>query len=240
TIDIVSRAKMVISFNTDAKIANLYNEMRNKYRTGGISETDVAYFLDDMRSYSRIPDEINDENIEEQIVFLNEYNVNTVLEERRREEVMQRKNADEIAELKEKVSGLELAIDIERKEKFLFEEESKRREQELRDELEQEKNERKQDLDELEGYRNEKWNKRLRWKKVLRGAFLILIVAALLVSAWLIFRFIAKLNPAACNILSVIISLGGVLVEIVGGMWKKFVTQASPKDCWDTNKRDNH
>ncbi|MCD8291393.1 MAG: hypothetical protein LUC91_07820, partial [Prevotella sp.] len=30
TIDIVSRAKMVISFNTDAYIENLYNELRNK------------------------------------------------------------------------------------------------------------------------------------------------------------------------------------------------------------------
>ena len=97
TIDMVSRARMVLSMLTTNKISKAYDDIKNRYENGEVSQKEVASIISELRIHSKTPDEINTESLAEDISFLNDFDINRQIEELKREELAREADQEKIA-----------------------------------------------------------------------------------------------------------------------------------------------
>lgn len=107
SIDIISRAQMIIASMTVSKVSRMYDEIKQKYSDGSITDDQVAEIIVNLRNASINPEDITPEKIDEQIKFLTDYGLNSKLEELKREEISRQKDRETIKELETKLIEVE-------------------------------------------------------------------------------------------------------------------------------------
>lgn len=103
SIDIISRAQMVIASMTASKVSRAYDDIKSKYDEGSISDDEVAGILSELRRVSINPEDITLAKINEQISFLTDYDLNKKIEDLKREEIARQKDKNTIVKLQAKL-----------------------------------------------------------------------------------------------------------------------------------------
>lgn len=223
TIDMVSRARMVLSLLTTNKISKAYDDIKNKYENGEVTQKEVASIISELRTHSKTPDEINNENLAEDISFLNDFDINRQIEDLKREELA--READQ-----KKIVFLESELEKMKKEKISAAEQLKKREEENENRikvLEGKFNESKKENDTLNQKiqtlieRDEQ--KKLIRKRIYRGSIFILCLAVVLVCFYFGFRLLFKLDSSLSGLISIILTVLLALPAPIRKLWKKFV-----------------
>lgn len=223
TIDMVSRARMVLSLLTTNKISKAYDDIKNKYENGEVTQKEVASIISELRTHSKTPDEINNENLAEDISFLNDFDINRQIEDLKREELA--READQ-----KKIVFLESQLEKMKIEKITAAEQQKKREEENENRikaLEGKFNESKKENDTLNQKiqtlleRDEQ--KKLFRKRIYRGFIFILCLTVVLVCFNFGFRLLFKLDSSLSGLISIILTVLLALPAPIRKLWKKFV-----------------
>lgn len=203
TVDIVSRAQMILSTLSNAKVSAIFEDIKKKYQDGEISKEETMELLIELKSYSKTPDEIVDAADGDEIAKLNDYDINLRLEEREREKQARKAEKKLISELQNKVNSLE-------KEKQKDKEQHQEEISKLRDAVERAT----QQLDIQE-------QRRLKRKKAVKIALWVIIgmmcLAALTGGLIALFR----LDNSITGIISIIIGIIPGLIWLVRFVGKK-------------------
>ena len=223
TIDMVSRARMVLSLLTTNKISKAYDDIKNKYENGEVTQKEVASIISELRTHSKTPDEINNENLAEDISFLNDFDINRQIEDLKREELA--READQ-----KKIVFLESELEKMKKEKITAAEQLKKREEENENRikaLEGKFNESKKENDilnqKIQTLIERDEQKKLIRKRIYRGFIFILCLAVVLVCFYFAFRLLFKLDSSLSGLISIILTVLLALPAPIRKLWKKFV-----------------
>lgn len=107
TIDIITRARIVLSFITSDNVSRLFDEVREKYEKGAINREEATALIATLRDYSVTPDEIDEETISSEINELNDFDITKKLEEMKREEIERKVDKEKIRELETMIGSLQ-------------------------------------------------------------------------------------------------------------------------------------
>lgn len=107
TIDIITRARMVLSFITSDNVSRLFDEVCEKYKKGTINREEATALIATLRDYSVTPDEIDEETISSEIDELNDFDITKKLEEMKREEIERKADKEKIIELEKLIVSLQ-------------------------------------------------------------------------------------------------------------------------------------
>lgn len=107
SIDIITRARIVLSFITSDNVSRLFDEVRKKYEKGMISREEATTLIATLRNYSVTPDEIDEETISSEIDELNDFDITRKLEEMKREEIEHKADKEKIRELEIAIASLQ-------------------------------------------------------------------------------------------------------------------------------------
>ena len=228
SVDIISRAQMIISSMTMSKVSKSYEEIKQKYNEGSIAEDEVAQILVELRKVSKNPEDITIESIDEQIRFLTDYGINSRLEKLKKEEIARQKDKDTIKELQFK----------------LIEAENIRiKENEKRDAIEKKLEKRISDLEnsnvevlhenqKLAATIQKQIDLRKKWKlnalRVGRGVVFVLGLLVITALIFVICRCIFNIDKSISGIVSILLTLVFQFFTPLKGLWKKFVVDYSP------------
>lgn len=125
TLNIISRAQIALSYLADDKISKIYEEVKQKYKEGEISDTEAVKIVAELRSYSKTPDEIDCGTIDEMNNIL-EYEVTARINEIKREEIEKKQDKERIENLEDTIKSLQESFRIESETREKREEENKK------------------------------------------------------------------------------------------------------------------
>ena len=214
TLNIISRAQIALSYLTNDKISSIYEEVKDKYKNGEISDEESVRIVAELRSYSKTPEEIDSDYFDDMSEIL-EYEVATRIEEMKREEIEKKENQRKIVNLEGTIEEL--------KEKNLLEaEEHKQREEknkkEFERELEEKEKEKRNIQEELnfikskqEAEERKKQKIRKRVKRILVAVITIIIVSALFFGLYKI----GNIEESISGPISVGIGIVALAVQII-------------------------
>lgn len=221
TIDMVSRARMVLSLLTTNKISKAYDDIKNRYENGEVTPKEVAGIISELRTHSKSPDEINTENLAEDISFLNDFDINRQIEELNREELA--READQ-----EKIAFLESELEKMKKEKVFVAEQQQKREEENENRikiLEDKFNESKKENDSLnkkiQSFLDRDDRKKLIRKRVCRS--IILGLSVIVVGFYFAFKLLFKIDKSLSGLISIILTVLLAIPTPIRKLWRKFV-----------------
>jgi len=223
TIDMVSRARMVLSMLTTNKISKAYDYIKNRYENGEVSQKEVASIISELRIHSKTPDEINTESLAEDISFLNDFDINRQIEELKREELAREADQEKIAFLEselEKMKKEKISV-VEQQQKYVEENENRIKI------LENKFNESKKENDSLnkkiQTFLERDERKRLIKKRVCRGIVFILILTIIVVGFFFAFKLLFKLDKSLSGLISIILTVLLTIIPPIRKSWKKLV-----------------
>ena len=229
SVDIITRAQMVISTMIVSKVSSVYDEIKKKYDDGIITDGEVAGILSELRKVSKNPDEITSDKIEEQIAFLTDYELNTAIEELKREEIAREKDKETIIRLQAKLEESEQSRISEKQQRD-------EREQELEKriiELENSNDHNQQINDELKNtiqyFVDRDRKMRLLIKKIVHG--FVFVVGLCLLCGLLFFgcMYIFKLDGSYSGVISILLTILLWIVTPLKKIWKRFVSDCKLK-----------
>ena len=110
TIDIISRARMVLASMTVTKISQTYEEIKKKYAEGEITDDEVAGIISELRKVAKNPEDITVDQIDEQISFLSDYELTKKIEDLRRAEIAHKNDREMIDDLKRQLNKYKVNI----------------------------------------------------------------------------------------------------------------------------------
>ncbi len=193
SLNVVSRASIILSFIAGDKISQLYNQIRDKYNNEEIDEKEVQNLIVMLRSCPAIPDEICESDVSEKLNELNDFDINMKLEEMRREELERISDKKRIKELETEIDNLK-----EDREKTKEYADSKIKK------LCDDNNFLKKKIEKIEiSIENENIKKEQKKKKLRK--WLALLVSGLIVFFLLIYAF--KLEKSVSGVLSVVLTI---------------------------------
>lgn len=194
TVDMVVRARHVLSSIISNMAAVKYDEFKQQYENNDITKEEFCYLNNDLRSKLRTPEEINVDTIGEEIDSIEKWDMNTVIEEQKMHEIQLSHAQTEIESLNNTVEKeKEKNVILENKLQSLETEFATNNEKHIAEmeKLNQEYNAEKQRSDEafkklaeLEKEKeenNEKKHKKDRRKKQIRAIVLIVCVISFIV-----------------------------------------------------------
>lgn len=226
TINMVSRARMVLSLLTTNKVSRAYDEIREKYNKGEVTAQDVTSILCELRLHSKTPDEIRQENLDDDINFLNDFDINEQIENIKRAEIAQAKAQEKIAFLETAVTDLQ-----EEKEKALYDKQKKAGEYEVRiKELENQLLEKEkmttQLTETIQEIHGKEHDRKLKYKKMRRGGFMIIGIITVAIVLFLLLRQLFKIDNSVSGVISIILTI--ILAVIpplpINKLWRRMVT----------------
>jgi len=229
TIDMVSRARMVLSLLTTNKISKAYDDIKNRYENGEVTQKEVAGIISELRIHSKTPDEINAENLAEDVSFLNDFDINRQIEELKREELA--READQ-----EKIAFLESELEKMKKEKITVAEQQQKREEENENRiktLEEKFNESKKENDSLnqkiQSFLERDERKKLIRKRVCRGSIFILCLVIIFIGFYFACSLLFKLDDSLSGLISIILTVLLAILNPIRKLWRKFVIDCDKK-----------
>lgn len=226
TINMVSRARLVLSMLTSNKVSKAYDEIREQYNKGEISERDVAGIIKELRQCSTIPDGISRESVNEDVQFLKDFDISERIEEIKRDEIAQ-------AEMREAMQLLQNEFSKLQKENKKIIDDAKKKEKEDREIIEELKKRVDEDKDrrtQLESticdMRDENDKKKLKSKKIKRGCLLITCVVLAAIVLFFLLRWLFEANERLLGIISLCITLFFAFFPPTSfiKIWKRVVT----------------
>lgn len=229
TIDMVSRARMVLSLLTTNKISKAYDDIKNRYENGEVTQKEVAGIISELRIHSKTPDEINAENLAEDVSFLNDFDINRQIEELKREELA--READQ-----EKIAFLESELEKMKKEKITVAEQQQKREEENENRiktLEEKFNESKKENDSLnqkiQSFLERDERKKLIRKRVCRGSIFTLCLVIIFIGFYFACSLLFKLDDSLSGLISIILTVLLAILNPIRKLWRKFVIDCDKK-----------
>ncbi len=229
TIDMVSRARMVLSLLTANKISKDYDDIKKKYENGEVTQKEVADIISELRMHSKTPDEINAENLADDISFLNNYDVDKQIEELKREELARK--ADQ-----EKIAFLESELDKMQKEKIVAAEQQQKREKEheneikeLKEQFLESKKENASLTQRMQEFFENQERKKLQVKRVCRGTIFILCSIADILCFYFACKLLFKIDDSLSGLISIILTIALAIPTPVRTLWRKFVIECNKK-----------
>ena len=223
TIDIISRARMVLASMTVTKVSKTYDEIKQKYADGSITDDEVAGILNELRRVAKNPEDITIEQIDEQISFINDYELTKKIEDFRREEIARQNDRDTIEKLRvqlEKVEELQLTKDHEyiEREKSLENRIVSLEKRNMQMELEKEQLN-STILDFVERDRK----KRIMIKRIVHGAAFLALIVILCTLLFLAGRCLLKFDKSISGLISIAITIAFQFIPPIKKLWKKYV-----------------
>ena len=223
TIDIISRARMVLASMTVTKVSKTYDEIKQKYADGSITDDEVAGILNELRRVAKNPEDISIEQIDEQISFINDYELTKKIEDFRREEIARQNDRDTIEKLRvqlEKVEELQLTKDHEyiEREKSLENRIVSLEKRNMQMELEKEQLN-STILDFVERDRK----KRIMIKRIVHGAAFLALIVILCTLLFLAGRCLLKFDKSISGLISIAITIAFQFIPPIKKLWKKYV-----------------
>jgi len=223
SVDIISRAQMIISSMTTAKVSKAYEDIKLKYKDGEINDDTVASILFELRKVQTNPEDITPERIDEQIAFLTDYDLNEKLENIKKEQLARIKDKDTIKELESKIDEIN-------RDRFLEKQKGEEREKQFENQIAELKNINKETRDSnteiLEKY-NSLVNKLLKTKfcfyKTLRVIIFCISVSLVALIIFLLCKFVIKIENSISGIISIVLSLFSLLLPPVKKLWRKYI-----------------
>lgn len=106
SIDIITRARLVLSFIANDNVSKLFDEVCEKYQRGTINREEATALVATLRDCSVTPDEIDRETISSEIQKLNDFDITKKLEEMKREEIERKDDKEKIRELEITIESL--------------------------------------------------------------------------------------------------------------------------------------
>ncbi len=218
SLNIVSRAQIVLSFLANDKVSQIYEEVKEKCESEEISHEEAIALIAELRSYSKTPDEINTENAFDEITSISEFEITNRIEEMKREELSRCADKEKIENLEKKLEHLEIEYknkEKEREEKEALQhaewkkllDESQKNNDNLCQQINELLNERKRNElrkeRELEiQQKEEKYNKERKKANIKIGIFILCII---LLIVGLI--YIIKVEKSVSGVISIIVSV---------------------------------
>lgn len=229
TIDMVSRARMVLSLLTTNKISKAYDDIKNRYENGEVTQKEVAGIISELRTHSKTPDEINTENLADDVSFLNDFDINRQIEELKREELA--READQ-----EKIAFLESELAKMQKEKIIVAEQQQKREEEHENrvkKLEEQFYESKKENDSLnqkmQAFLDKQERKKLKVKRICRGIFFVLCLLIIIICFYFACKLLFKMDNSLSGLISIILTIVIAIPTPIRTLWKKFVIECNKK-----------
>lgn len=206
TVDIVSRARMILSTLSNAKVSVIFDDIKKKYKEGEISAEDAKDLLIELRSYSKTPDEIINADDGDEIATLSDYDINLRLEELEREKQERKENKDTICRLQRELIALE-----EEKQK-----EEQLRQKEIR-ELQDTMDRTVQKWDMLEQEKQERQKRKRIALGVIVGIICLGALAGGLVALFYFDNSLTGIISIAIGIIPGVIGLARLIVKKING-----------------------
>lgn len=216
SIDIISRAQMIIASMTVSKVSKTYDEIKQKYSDGLITDDQVAEIIVSLRNASINPEDITPEKIDEQIRFLTDYGLNSKLEDLKRKEIARQKDRDTIKELETKLIEAEKRRADENKERDEKERKLEKRIAEL-----ESINERVFKM--AQAFESENLKRKLLAHKVLRGSLFILGIFIISGLLFVILKFLFNIDNSWSGVISIAITVAFQFIPPLKKLWKKQV-----------------
>lgn len=211
TIDVVTHARVALSFLANDKVEKIYEDIKKKFNSQEITRDEAIQLIADLRSYSKIPDDIDSNTIEDEIKMLSQYEVDKRVEELKREEIERKKD-------KTKISDLESQIKVMQDENERILQNQQQSQQSKMDEfykiISEMKDENEKLKNKVEKYEMEKAEKnKIRRLKKRRLGFLIRLIITILAGfvLYLILSYGIKVEHSISGVTSIVIA---VLVEV--------------------------
>lgn len=107
TMDIVTRARIILSFIANDNVSKLYDDVRKRYESKEISQEEATTLIATLREYSKTPDEIEGMSIYDDLEGLKDFDVNKKIEEMKREEIERQDDKKRIIAMEETISNLQ-------------------------------------------------------------------------------------------------------------------------------------
>lgn len=230
SIDIISRARIALASMSNSKVSQTYDEIRKQYSDGNITEMEVAGIISELRKVSRNPEDITPDQIDNQIAFLKDYDLEQRIEDVRREELARKKDKETITELRQYINQnekkqtqleqehLERDIQFEKRIKALEEEKST---------IEAEKAELYRTV---EYYINRDKKKRQTFHRVMRGLIFLIVLIIIAMLLFMGCSYLLKIDRSISGVISILLTLLFQFAKPMKRLWQRFVFEYQLKE----------
>lgn len=229
TIDMVSRARMVLSLLTTNKITRAYDDIKSKYENGEVTQKEVAEIISELRIHSKTPDEINADNLADDISFLNYFDINRQIEELKREELAREADQEKIAFLESELEKMQKEKIVVAEQQLKREEEHENRVKELEEQFLESKKENNLLNQRMQEFLEKQERKKLKVKKICRGSLFILCSMAVIVCFYFACKLLFKMDNSLSGLISIILTIIIAIPSPIRILWKKFVIESNKK-----------
>ena len=217
TIDMVTRARIVLSFMASDNVSKIYDEVCDRYENGTINREEATALIASLRNYSVTPDEIDEKTISSEINELNDFDITKKIEEMKREEIERKANKEKIEELERQIVFLQDRA-IENDEKKIEEISQLRQMMDIAQEKNSQLEKRIQAMLEMdERKEQEKEKSKKRRKRIF--LVILLLVAGMGVFCSLVYLF--NVERSISGIISIVLTIVFEIPTIIGFFKKK-------------------
>lgn len=226
TIDMVSRARMALSLLTTNKISKVYDEIKEKFEKGEMTEKEVATIISELRIHSVTPDDINADNLDKEVSFLKDFDISRQVEEIKREELARVADQEKIVSLEIKIEKMQEEKELETEIQKRIEEEHKKEVRELKIQFNESQREAAELNRKFQEIVEQNELRKLKAKKAGRIIIFISILVIALVCFFFACRFLFQTDNSVSGLVSIILTVMFSLLTPIRNLWMKFV-----RDC---------
>lgn len=226
TIDMVSRARMVLSLLTINKISKVYDEIKEKFEKGEMTQKEVAAIISELRIHSVTPDEINTDNLDKEVSFLKDFDISRQVEEIKREELARIADQEKIVSLETKIEKMQEEKELEAERKKRLEEEHRKEVRELKVQFNESQKETAALNRKIQEIVEQKEQRKLKAKRAGRIIFFTLILIVAVGCFFFACKWLFEMDDSLSGLISIILTVGLSAFTPIRDLWMKFV-----RDC---------
>lgn len=223
TIDMVSRARMALSLLTTNKISKVYDEIKEQFERGEITQKEVTAIISELRKHPVTPDEINVENLEKEVSFLKDYDISRQIEEMKREELERSNDKEKIVSLETKIEKMQEEKELEAQRQKRLEEEHRKEVQELKAQFNESQRETAVLNSKIQEIVKQNEQKRIKAKKIGRSFIFGVVLIVAIICFFYACKFLFKLDDSLSGLISIILTVVLAVLTPIRNIWKKFV-----------------
>ncbi len=205
SFDIVTKAQIVLSAQLNDSVADKYEELQVKYKSGTLTEEQAAATIAELRRQARKPEDINEADVDEVLLSIEESSIENYLKEQQLFKDRFTSVEQENRKLNEKILEYEV--------------EQKKREADYQASIKEKEEETRRKEEELENYRAievSKSQKRRKLRKLLKQTGIVFLVC-LIIAGGILF---AIFNDELFGMIAGAVSLVLAVISFLGFDYK--------------------
>lgn len=230
SIDIITRAQMILSSMIVTKVSKAYDDIKLQYEKGEINDEEVAVILSELRRVPKNPEDVTPDKIEEEMSFLTDYELNNKIENIRREQIERQRDKETIVDLQSQIVKLDELRADENRRRDEREEQLERRIIELENQASKDQQINSELVKTIQDFIDLGNKRRLMIKKICRGIIFIACMLLILIAIFVVCLFIFHADRSISGVISIALTVLIAIFSHIKDLWKKFVVDCKLRD----------